>query len=198
MLTILSGIAAAMALVKSQLSTPLPLTDFSSQGPYAKTIRGFDGHGRIDLELPFINKLTAPSPSASMEAIMPWQSSKDKSNPPFTVASYNSSAVTIPSTSTSRASKAVWSKFASSPSSISLVFISKNSCMLSKPSLLVSPCCIIALTSCSLALYPSDPKMPPSSAAVIKPSLSESKALNASIRLRTWFSDSNSAERDPS
>jgi hypothetical protein len=40
--------------------------------------------------------------------------------------------------------------------------------------------------------------MPPSSAAVIKPSLSESKALNASIRLRTWFSDSNSAERDPS
>ncbi|KAJ7006712.1 hypothetical protein NC653_005923 [Populus alba x Populus x berolinensis] len=57
MLTILSGIAAAMALVKSQLSTPLPLTDFSSRGLYAKTIRGFDGHGRIDLELPFINKI---------------------------------------------------------------------------------------------------------------------------------------------
>jgi len=31
MLTILSGIAAAMALVKSQLSTPLPLTDFSQK-----------------------------------------------------------------------------------------------------------------------------------------------------------------------
>lgn len=57
MLTILSGIAAAMALVKSQLSTPLPLTDFSSRGLYAETIRGFDGHGRIDLELPFIKKV---------------------------------------------------------------------------------------------------------------------------------------------
>ncbi|CAK7334535.1 unnamed protein product [Dovyalis caffra] len=31
--------------------------------------------------------------------------------------------------------------------------------MLSKPSLLESLCCIIALKSCSLALYPSDPKI---------------------------------------
>ncbi|KAF9687250.1 hypothetical protein SADUNF_Sadunf02G0074000 [Salix dunnii] len=54
--TILPGIAAGM---RSQFSTPLPPTDFASRGLSAKTIPGFDGHGRINSELPFINKVNA-------------------------------------------------------------------------------------------------------------------------------------------
>ncbi|CAJ2648462.1 unnamed protein product [Trifolium pratense] len=93
------------------------------------------------------SKLTAPSPSTSREVTMFSHFSKDNPIPKFSITSCSSSPVKISFPSSSKASNAALRTFARIPVSRPFVFISKNSFMHNNPSLFLSPCCIIALTS---------------------------------------------------